>query len=297
MAIIHLNPDIENNIYELSLDDGKSIISLFEQGNLVIIKDFRIEADFEFLSTLRPAVENATRRDKYVFTKAIRGNLESRASKWQKFFGDAPSSAIREKAKYEIERVDWQINGIVRKIFKNHEFSTEFIAWKFHRITGENLHIDNLPNSNNTAQVRLFSNVDSSPRLWSVGRHWRYYAERHYESAALREVIDNPFEFNGRLNHAAFGSSQQSCDEPRHLLSFEPGEIWLANSVLVAHQIRSGNLLCSAHYEYPYHQCMDQTTSLPHQIKMVAGLPAPTRRMFSARLRDIIGLGNFQGRV
>ncbi len=150
-----------------------------------------------------------------------------------------------------------------------------FISWKFLEITGENLHIDNLPNLNDTTQVRLFVNVDNQPRHWSLGRHWRHFAERHYVSAGLAEVAGDAYAFNGKLNHAVFGPSYGTCDEPRHLVVFEPGEVWLVNSALAAHQIRRGRRLCSAQYEYPYAQCIDRKEALPSMIKGAGAGDAP----------------------
>jgi hypothetical protein len=68
------------------------------------------------------------------------------------------------------------------------------------------------------------------------------------------------------LNHTAFGPSWTTCEEPRHLIAFDPGEVWLINSALTAHQVRGGHRLCSAHYEYPYRKCQSQAETLPRLI-------------------------------
>ena len=280
MAHIEWHPALAQNIIVLPSRQAKKIRRHYEKGDVVIIGDLKVDADYGFLSKFTPPSISTVRKDKYVFTKKKNGKNENRNSKWSTFSSDFFIDDFKEFQKFqcEVQRVERQIEKIIYSIFRREHFSTEFISWKFQRVDGENMHIDNLACSNHSAQVRLFANLDTAPRLWSVGAHMREYAERLFDTAALGELADDPYLFNGRLSQAAFGASHQSCNEPRHLVEFEPGEIWLTNSALVAHQVRWGRLLCTGHFEYPYGRCLNPKETLPAQIqarvRKSAGHPA-----------------------
>lgn len=272
MAIIDLNPDIPNNIFLIPSTRPREVRAHFERGDVVILTDIRIDADFEFLSNIEPPTGTGARRDKYVFWQ-MRNKVPSNQEHVWKYFKDGP---LRERPsdyrKFQnlVRYVEDQMNDIVKLIFSRNKFSNEIITWKFQRNTGENLHIDNLQGCNEIAQVRVFANLDTKPRHWAVGQHWDHYAERYYDTHSLKECAHNAFEFNGRLNHAAFGPSWGTSDEPRHRIAFDPGEVWLTNSALVAHQVRGGNLMCIAHHEYPYRQYIDRSVSLPSRLKALS---------------------------
>lgn len=272
MARIWLNHAVPNNIHEVPLRETKRIRSLFERGEVVVLSDVRIEADFDYLSTIEAPHGSGSRRGKYVFWRVVDGKRDERRSVWDMFRTDVLGNSAAEFERFEkqVRSVDRQLDGIVRSIFNRHNFLTETITWKFQRNRGENMHIDNLQGSERVAQVRLFANLDSKSRKWSIGHHWRHYAERHYADAALHEVAGDPVRFNHRLTAAAFGASADSCDEPRHLVEFDPGEIWLANSALVAHQVRGGDVLALAHHEYAYDRYVDRSQSLPMQLRALA---------------------------
>ncbi|QIK78945.1 hypothetical protein G7077_08600 [Sphingomonas piscis] len=248
---------------------------------MVVLKDVRIDADFDFLRSVEPPHGTGSKRGKYVFWRVVNGVRDGRNSVWETFrrevFEDDENRF--EKFREQIQSVDAQIDGIARTIFNRHRFLTETITWKFQRNRGENMHIDNLNGCDKAAQIRLFANLDNKPRQWSIGRHWRHYAEREFDRAKLSDAVDDPCDFNHRLSAAAFGVSTDTCREPRHMIEFEPGEVWLANSALVAHQVRGGDVLALVHHEYPYRSYTDPAESLPALLKNLArrrsGAPVP----------------------
>jgi hypothetical protein len=290
MPTIRIDPTIPLNVHEVALDQPKRIRTLFESGEVVVLRGTRVAADFDFLSTVEPPQGDGSRRGKYVFWRVVNGVREGRASVWQMFEDEV---FLGDKQRFrrfqdQIRSVDEQINEIVRRIFGMRPFLTETITWKFQRNRGENLHIDNLNGCDRVAQVRLFVNLDNKPRQWSVGRHWRHYAERLYDSANLQEAAHDPCRFNHQLTAAAFGVSTATCDEPRHLLELAPGEVWLANSALVAHQVRGGDVLALAHHEYPYRRYVNPSESLPAQLEALARRRSGSPLTFGQRMRSAV---------
>jgi len=288
VAIIDLDPSIPNNIFHIPSTEPKDVREHFERGDVVILTDVKIDADFEFLSGIEPPSGTGARRDKYVF-RQIKNKVPSGQDHVWRYFREGPlreRPADYKKFQHAVRDVEHQMNAIVRTIFPRNRFKNEIITWKFQRNTGENLHIDNLKGCNEIAQVRMFANLDTKSRQWSVGRHWTHYAERYYASHNLKEFANNAFEFNGRLTHAAFGPSWGTCDEPRHRIAFDPGEVWLTNSALVAHQVRGGNLMCVAHHEYSYRQYADRSVSLPAQVKALSRSHSRHLSPLIDRMRD-----------
>src|SRR5205814_6193761 len=93
--------------------------------------------------------------------------------------------------------------------------------------------------------------------------HISAYARRYYEKAGLSRYRDAPFDFNYALSETAFGNSQQQVSDPRHYVEFDPGEIWILNSAVTAHQVRYGMLLALNCLEFPYEDYEDFSGALP----------------------------------
>src|SRR5687767_4249233 len=85
MATIQLSPAIPNNIVELTIDEREELQDAYERGDLVILKGERIEADFEFLSSVRvPAPDN--KRKKYFLTHPSHYDMDrNRDDVWRYF--------------------------------------------------------------------------------------------------------------------------------------------------------------------------------------------------------------------
>ncbi len=268
----------------------------YERGDLVILSDVRIEADFDHIAATEPVEGVQARKKKFIFRENVDGRPETRASSWEMFFGDRLETDPDTCRKFqdEVGRVDAQVDALIRRIFNRHDFGRCFISWKFLEITGENLHIDNLPNpERESTQARLFVNVDNQPRHWSLGRHWRHFAERHYVSAGLAEVAGDRLrvqrQAEPRRVRAQLGDVRRAR-APGHVRAGQRSG-WSIPRV-AAHQIRRGRRLCSAQYEYPYGQCIDRKEALPSMIKALErrnaragqGGPVSALRALLARL-------------
>ena len=272
MAEISCDDRIPDNIVRLSIKDPQAVQSAYECGKLVILEDARIEADYAFLSSVRSPKAAHPGREKFCLARQdMKNGHQKREAIWRQFetgpFQNDPEGYARFQR--EVNSVNGQMNALVEHLFASLPFQTRSITWKFQRITGENLHIDNLQGCQKLAQIRLFANLHSTPRIWGIAQHWRAYASRLFETASLGEVLHDSYEFNTRLSVAAFGYSHHTTDDPRHVVTFSPGEVWLANSAIVAHQVRSGDLLTIAHYEYPYKGYSRKTESLPALIRQL----------------------------
>src|SRR5205823_9679174 len=116
----------------------------------------------------------------------------------------------------EVGRLNEHLHQIGTGYFPRYRFTKKRVCWKFEHITGQNLHIDNIQGCEHQAQARVFVNLATTPRKWSIAEHISAYARRYYEKAGLSRYRDAPFDFNYALSETAFGNSQQQVSDPRH---------------------------------------------------------------------------------
>lgn len=256
MAVLKLSSEIPLNVVELPISDHLSIQDNYERGNLVILKDIRIQADFHFLAGLNiPGPED--RHKKFVLTAARNFSEAKKRNQTWSFFRTSvfPRQPIaRLKFRRQVESVNNQILDIASRAISNYNYVNTPITWKFQKVRGENLHIDNIDGIDDFARLRIFANIAPSVRVWAVSAHLRHWAKRNFEPNEISRFVNSGFEFNGELSKRAFGSSHDmaSCLEPRHFVYFEPGEVWMVNSAVTAHQVIYGDRLVIGSFSHSY---------------------------------------------
>ena len=299
MPKIQLSSEIPLNIIELSVRDRRAIRAHYERGWLIILKDIKISADFSFLEAVSPPSNSGRRRDKYVLTLAEHSQFDgTREDHWRPFKDEIFAGNRQEFDRFqaEVRSVNSQFHWLADRIFKKYRFDRKRVTWKFQRNCNENLHIDNIDGSNSKAQLRIFANVATTPRVWGIGEHIRTYGRRYFASAELHRFVDDPFRFNNTLTMAAFGRSRDSVDEPRHVVEFAPGEIWMVNSAVTAHQVKSGNLLTIGSFEFPYDRYDRQSETLPSLIREIQRSEMASASLVSRPFQNLIRGMSFRGR-
>jgi hypothetical protein len=280
VAKVVLNDQVPMNIVELTEAEYHLAPSCFEQGQLIILKDFKIKADIDFLSAITLPPELQQGHVKFVLTHPAHAEFDGiRAANWaifkDKVFDTAPSEFSRFYD--EVFRVNDQLHSIASVLFPRYRFHKKRVTWKFERIDGQNLHIDNIQGCEHQAQLRVFVNLANSKRHWSIAEHISVYANRNFEAAKLADVACDPLKFNHRLSSFSFGNSIQDVPDARHSVELDPGEVWILNSAVTAHQVRFGRLLALNCLEFPYEDYEKPELALPSLIKEVVrqrGMPA-----------------------
>ena len=108
----------------------------------------------------------------------------------------------------------------------------------------ENLHWDNFPDMDDRHQARIFINIDKNPRIWHTSYGIEEFCQENYDKLSLHELKDaNPNSIIGLMDQKVLGGMENRCLDgfERHCIAFEQGDIWLADSRLIAHQIYQGN--------------------------------------------------------
>lgn len=262
MALIELHPDVDDYILKLSLPEIRErggVADLIERGNIVIIRDFRIEVDHSALEKLAKTTEAvadpATSRHlkKLESTAFFDGPPPRR--RWGKLVFDDP---VRQALFDVICKGDRTLFDRASRTLKGaHEAALDIFAACFSgyepyrlvpsvRLTQtmfENLHWDEHWIQEDFHTARVFANLDSRPRIWHLGHRLpdmmrRLYREHSLDRFAGRE----PNELLSYLNSEVLGGLSAKWKDrlPRHRVAFEPGEVWVGESRLVSHQIYYG---------------------------------------------------------
>ena len=259
MALIIRHPDVEDYIVEMSLQDvvdRGGVADLVETGHIVILKDYRLDFDFEALSRLSKSLDE-------IADPQLRKHVKKLEA--PRFFEEAPSwrkPAFRDPLRQAL--FDTLCRGD-RRLFKRtaaalryaHDEALRIFAAAFPnydayrlvpsvRITRtlfENLHWDDHSIDDDFHQARVFANLDERPRIWHVSHRVPVIMRQLYEEHDLgRFAGRDPNELLNYVNGQVLGGMHNIWKDnlPRHRIAFDPGDVWLGESRLISHQIYYG---------------------------------------------------------
>lgn len=263
MALIERHPHVADYIVEMSLDEIDArggVADLVEEGNIVIIKDFRLDFSFEALSHLTKSLDGVT-------DEGVRRKLKKLEAK-HFFEGDAAiadeSGSLRFNSPLRQALFDVVCRGDV-ELYEHASaslrtahaaalriFETAFPHYSPYRLISslrlmrtlfENLHWDNHSIDEDFHQARVFANLDTRPRIWHVSHRFPEIMRQLYHEHDLGRFANrDPNELiNFITGKLLGGTNRQWLDtQPRHKIAFDPGEVWLGESRLVSHQIYYG---------------------------------------------------------
>jgi len=262
MAVIERHPGVPDCFVELSLAEIRSrggIADLFESGHLIIIRDYRLNFDFDALAPLGKSIDSIEDRQ-------LRRKLKKMTAPY--FFKGKPPKESADKLLFS-EEVRQAIFDVLcrgdREIFEraaralkaSHEQALQIFdacfpqyepirfipSVRLTRTLFENLHWDNHSIDDDFHQARVFANLDTRPRLWTIGHNFIDWVRDHYDQYDLgRFAGGDPNVMLDFITGSVLGGTQDTWKdkEPRHRIAFEPGEVWLGESRLLSHQIYYG---------------------------------------------------------
>lgn len=263
MAYIQRHPAIADYFVEMSLPEIEArggVADIFEEGQLVLIKDYRLDFDFGALEALHKstdAVEDKDLRKKLkkltspyffkgeppvekdgrlAFADPVRQAIFNVMCKGDKAVFDRAATALKS-AHVEIER----IFGIC---FPNYDVFRFIPSVRLTQTLFENLHWDNHSIDDDFHQARVFANLDSRPRIWNVSHRFPDWVRQHYEEHDLgRFAGQDPNMLIDYVTGEVLGGTRNTWKDtqPRHRVAFDPGEVWLGESRLISHQICYGD--------------------------------------------------------
>lgn len=262
MALIERHPDVEDYFREMTLAEIESrggVADLVENGELVLIKDFRLDFDFNVLDRLNKSIDG-------VEDLAIRRKLKKLEA--TSFFEGEPaverdgrlhfSDGLRqslvdvlcygdkdlfERTAASLRHAHEEALRIFSIAFPDYEPFRLVASLRLTRTLFENLHWDDHSIDDDFHQSRVFANLDTRPRIWHVSHRFPEMMRRLYvEHDLARFAGKDPNLMLGYINGDVLGGTQRKWQEnlPKHRVAFDPGEVWLGESRLISHQIYYG---------------------------------------------------------
>lgn len=263
MATIEKHPDVADYVFSMTLDeirDRGGVADLVEDGNLVLVQDYRMDFDFEAIAKLEKSLES-------VKDEPIRRKLK-KLSATQFFEGEPPKRtllgglkfaepirqalfdtmcrrdlALFDRAKATLERSHEESQRIFDIAFPGYDAYRLIPSLRLTQTLFENLHWDDHGIDDDFHQARVFANLDLRPRIWNISHRFIDFAEALYEEHDLSRFAGrNPNEMVNYINGKVLGGMGKKWLDtlPRHRVAFDPGEVWLGESRLISHQIFYG---------------------------------------------------------
>jgi len=262
MAVIEKHPELEDCFVEMTLPEisaRRGISDVFEEGRLILLKDYRLDFDFGALTRLSKSTDLIGDRDlrkrvkKLTAPQFFEGERPAKR-KGRLTFEDPVRQAIFdvlcrgdkdvfERAAKALKHAHEEILRIFEICFPAYEPFRLVPSLRLTRTFFENLHWDNHSIDDDFHQARIFANLDVRPRLWNVGRAFPDWVSSSYAEHDLgRFAGKDPNLLIAYVNGDVLGGTSKTWmdKEPRHRIAFDPGEVWLGESRLISHQIYYG---------------------------------------------------------
>jgi hypothetical protein len=262
MALIKRHPAVRDCFVEMSIPDIRDrggIADLFEEGRLVLIKDYRLDFDFDAMAALSKStdsIEDADTRRKLKKMTApyfFKGKTPTE-SNGKLIFADPVRQAIFnvlcrgdreifERAARALRYAHDELLRLFETCFPSYESFRFVPSVRLTRTLFENLHWDNHSIDDDFHQARIFANLDSRPRIWSISHKFTDWVRDNYSHHDLgRFAGKDPNLLINYVTGAVLGGTVETWKDnfPRHRVAFDPGEVWLGESRLLSHQIFYG---------------------------------------------------------
>lgn len=285
MATILRNPFVEDYFEELTLDQiaarPHGIADLFEAGKLIIIKDYRLDFDFDAMAMLDE------RTDAIADSKIVRKLKKTGSTIF--FEGEPPvetpvagggtrwifPNRIRQAMFDSLCRGDIDLYRRASSALKGaHEelqriFSIAFPHYRADRLLPsvrltetlfEGLHWDIQSIDEDYHQARVFCNLDKGKRVWNVSHNFLTFIETVYDEQNLARFRDrDPDKLVSFICSEYLGGTTELWrdTQPKHKIAFDPGEVWLGESRLISHAIDYGQRAAVYMWIVDYHSMHD----------------------------------------
>jgi hypothetical protein len=229
---------------------------LYEEGYLVLLQGVKFDLDYAFLNSLDFDVEGPAdimqRVKKYGAHKILALSPEN-TGPLDQFVFQTIFGSDAGKLSYFQEQVrsgNAQSDALYGRLFPNYVSTRSMYTWRFTETMYEDLHWDVFGIDEPFHQVRIFTNLAASPRLWRISHRSDEFAERIYREAGLDRFAGSKGDDLLRaMNKSALGAKTPCMDrQPKHHIAFAQGDVWVCETRVVAHQIYHGERAFAAMY-------------------------------------------------
>jgi hypothetical protein len=293
MAKIVLDPLVTDFTVERTIDteaDCAEVRRLYEEGYLVILKNVWFDLDYDFLNSLDFDVEGppeVMQRVKKYSGQKILGLSERSTGELDQFVFKEIFGRDTGKLKYfqaQVRSGNRQSDELYSRLFPRYIATRSVYTWRFTETMYENLHWDVFGIDEPFHQVRIFTNIANSPRLWRISHHSDHFAESVYNEAGLeRFEASKADDLLRTMNNSVLRGKTPCMDRmPKHHIAFAQGDVWICETRILAHQIYHGERAFAAMYFSDQQTMDDPTRSLDSRIQRVHEKFSPSASKLSS---------------
>jgi hypothetical protein len=258
MTFIIKNPNVSDYFLDVSYKDAlaskSGIAPIYESGKFILLRDYKFEIDYDFLNSIS-LIEaqrdldgrDVTRVQKLSYNYILSLDPNRPKSRIQEAIFKKAFAGNMNKFLYfqkQVKQGHEQILKLFKSLFPKYECFDLNGTWRFTPTLFENLHWDNFPDMDDRHQARIFINIDKNPRIWHTSYQIEEFCRENYGRLNLHKLKDaNPNDVINFMDKNVLGGMENRCLDgfDRHCIAFEQGDIWLADSRLISHQIYQGN--------------------------------------------------------
>jgi hypothetical protein len=263
MTQLFINPEIDDYFVEYDIQDivgdvgqkvRQSIINDYTNEKVILLRRLQFDVDLGFLRSV-------SFPQKWKWKKLALSRFETIPAQKRRQHPDI-AEFVRDVFNGDWGRFDYflqqatvvndQIRAALDTIFVNYRFSQRNIIWRFTETRVESLHFDIDRRCDNVELIRLYVNLDDIPRIWYTSGTFTVTANEWYKELDLGRFRGRPHdELLEELTISAFGDwNLRGRDKVhRHLILFEPGDVWLTDGRLVSHQVIYGRRVISSFFK------------------------------------------------
>jgi hypothetical protein len=247
LPVIFRHPELPDDFAKVALvrartppADIPSIVKPYEAGRALYFPNLKFDIDHEFWAALPT---EAYPRLKKLSSSPEAGDPGKDRLLDAKLAEAALPGGLARRIKREIVRVYRQALPVYEALFAGYRFTRRQVVWRLNTIRNENLHVDTYTRPFSEHFARLFINLDNEPRIWMTS--WSIEAlYQRFGGQIDRQLLatGSPDQLHAAVNVAAFGGRTAVWwdNQPRHVVYFDPGDVWAVDSRQMAHQIFYG---------------------------------------------------------
>lgn len=254
MAKFFKNPELTDYFVEVPevridtrIDEVPSIVEAYEAGRVVYFPNLKFDIDFEFWENVPT--------DKYPELKKISSLalLDPNAADEilnRHLFRAAIPKELADAIRPQLRHFYDQALPIYEKLFAGYQFTIRRATWRLNTLYNEDLHVDTYAQEFTDHFARMFVNLDTQPRIWQTGFTIDEMQKRFGAKVSTETLRSGTRgQVWKELNRAVFGPQHVWWDnQPRHVVYFDPGDVWIVDSRQVAHQIFYGRRAVSVDF-------------------------------------------------
>ena len=258
MTQVFIHPEVEDYFVERDFQDAakdpascRDIITDYASEKLILLRNLKFEVDWNFLRSVSFYQKWKWKKLALSTFESIPPDKRQEVPEIREFVQDV-FSGDWERFSYFIDQAKIANNKIrlaLETIFINYKFVRQDIIWRFTETRVENLHFDVDRNCDDLELIRLYVNLDDIPRMWYTAGTFTSTGTEWYEKLNLRRFQGQSNDkLLKELSTRVYGDwySRGRDTVPRHLVLFEPGDVWLADGRTVSHQVMYGRRVVSA---------------------------------------------------